>query len=71
MENVPIYVKVEKYKELIETLKLINAKLSSVDKTVERINTLKAQEDAQIQAWNENLRDIRSRLEKINQAFYE
>ena len=71
MDNVPIYVKVDKYKELLEVLKTINAKLQTVDKTIEKINTLKTQEDAQIQSWNDNLSDIKSRLEKINGAFYE
>ena len=71
MENVPIYVKVDKYKELLDVLKAINTKLSTVDRTITKINELKAQEDAQIQSWNDNLTDIKSRLEKINQSFYE
>jgi DNA repair exonuclease SbcCD ATPase subunit len=71
MENAPVYVKVDKYKELVEILKTINGKLVSVDKTISRINELKAQEDAQLQAWNDNLTDVKARLEKINQSFYE
>jgi len=71
MENVPIYVKVDKYKELLEVLKTINGKLANVDRTVEKINALKGQEDAQLQAWNENLVDIKGRLDRINQSFYE
>jgi predicted nuclease with TOPRIM domain len=71
MENVPIYVKVDKYKELVDVLKAINTKLAAVDKTIEKINTLKAQEDEQLRAWTENLTDVKSRLEKINQSFYE
>jgi chromosome segregation ATPase len=71
MENVPIYVKVDKYKELLDVLKAINGKLANVDKTVEKINQLKAQEDAQLGAWNENLTDIKARLDKINSSFYE
>jgi hypothetical protein len=71
MENIPIYVKVDKYKELLEVLKVINGKLANVDKTIGKINDLKAQEDAQLTGWNENLTDIKARLEKINQAFYD
>jgi hypothetical protein len=69
MENVPIYVKVDKYKELLEILQTINVKLANVDKTIDKINTLKSQEDTQIQSWSENLSDIKSRLERINDAF--
>ena len=71
MENVPIYVKVDKYKELLDIIKGINNKLASVDKTIDKINALKIQEDEQLRQWGENLTDIKGRLEKINQAFYE
>ena len=71
MENVPIYVKVDKYKEMTQVLKAIGAKLTSIDKTISKINELKAQEDEQLRKWNDNLTDVRSRLDKINSAFYE
>jgi hypothetical protein len=71
VENVPIYVKVDKYKELIDVLHAINDRLANVNKTVEKINALKQQEDQQLQSWADNLTDIRNRLERINNAFYE
>lgn len=71
MENIPIYVKVDKYKEVVDVLNAINAKLQAIDKTIERINQLKSQEDLQLQAWGENLGDVRARIDKINKAFYE
>ena len=71
MENIPIYIKVDEYKQLLETLHALQNKLASVNGTIEKINKLKAQEDAQVAQWNENLTDIKARLEKVNQAFYE
>jgi hypothetical protein len=71
MENVPIYVKVDKYKELTETLKAISAKIEAIDKTLEKVHQLKSQEDLQIQVWAENISDVKLRMEKINRAFYE
>lgn len=69
--SVPIYVKVDKYKELIATLKKIDTKLTSVNEMIEQINKLKEEEDAQIKAWNDNLEDVRERLGRINDAFYQ
>ena len=71
MENVPVYVKVDKYKELVQVLKATTAKLASIDKTIIKINELKAQEDEQLRKWNDNLADVKTRLEKINTAFYD
>ncbi|MDD9953514.1 MAG: hypothetical protein OXR66_04195 [Candidatus Woesearchaeota archaeon] len=71
MENVPIYVKVDQYKELLQVLKTVDTKLNNVNKTIEIINSLKAKEDDEIRKWNENLEDIHSRLQRIREAFHE
>lgn len=71
MENVPIYVKVDKYKELTSVLKAIQAKLENADRMIEKINSLKADEDAQIQEWNENISDVKDRLQRITDAFHQ
>jgi len=71
MENVPIYVKIDKYKELMDVLRAINAKMMQVDKTMEKISQLKAEEDVQLKNWNDSLADIKDRMNHINQAMYE
>lgn len=71
MENVPIYVKVDKYKELLDVLKTIEVKLANVNKMIDRINTLKSEEDRQIKQWNDNIADIKDRLARINGAFHQ
>jgi hypothetical protein len=67
----PIYVRVEKYKELVEVLHAVNERLEKVHATIERINELKAQEDAQLRAWAEHFSDVKTRVHRINEAFYE
>ena len=70
MDNVPIYVKVDKYQELLEIVKGIENKIEGVNKMIDRIGQLKAEEDAQLKAWTDNLTDIRARLERINDSFH-
>ena len=71
MENVPIYVKVDQYRELLKVLKTVETKLDTVNKTIDVINSLKAKEDDEIKKWNDNLEDIHNRLERIREAFHE
>ena len=71
MENVPIYVKVDKYKELLDVLKTLETKLGSVGKMIDRINDLKAEEDRQIKQWNDNISDIKDRLGQITTSFHQ
>ena len=71
MEHIPIYVKVDRYKELLSVLKKIDGKLSNVNSMIDAINELKAKEDDQIRQWNENLSDIQDRLERVSSSFYQ
>lgn len=70
MENIPVYVKVDRYRELIALLKKLDTKLGTVNTMIDDINKLKSQEDAQIKEWSSNLEDIQSRLERINDSFH-
>lgn len=71
MEHIPIYVKVDRYKELLAVLQKIEKKLQGTGKMIDEINGLKEDEDAQIKQWNESLEDIQARLQRINDAFYQ
>ncbi len=67
--NVPIYVKVEKYRDLVSVLKKIETKLETVDKTIEKINSLKEKEEKQLKEWNDNIADVKDRVSGITDAF--
>lgn len=69
MGTVPVYVKIDQYQELLNTLKTIDMKLQGVEKTIARIAELKTEEDKQLAAWNDNLEDIRSRVGRVKEAF--
>jgi len=71
MANVPIYVKVDKYRDLVGVLKKIEQKLETVDKMIDKINQLKQQEDDQIKEWNDNLADVKDRVQGITDAFHQ
>ena len=69
MSPVPVYVKIDQYQDLLASLKAIDAKLVSVERTIARIGELKAAEDKQVSLWTENLADIRSRVGRVKEAF--
>lgn len=69
MSPVPVYVKIDQYQDLLASLKAIDAKLVSVERTIARIGELKSAEDKQVSLWTENLADIRSRVGRVKEAF--
>ena len=65
----PMYVKIEKHRDLRDMLGAINTKLAAVEKSIDRINQLKGEEDLQLQSWHDNLSYVKARLQRINQEF--
>jgi hypothetical protein len=71
VENVPIYVKVDRYRELLAVLQKVEAKLASTGKMLDDIQQLKNQEDAELKRWGDNLADIKQRLDTIRETFHQ
>jgi hypothetical protein len=67
----PIYVKIEKYKTAVSTLEEIQNKLGEAEKVLKELNRLKNEEDGEIQKWQEDISDIKEKLESVDQALFE
>ena len=70
-KNMPVFVKIDEYKEILEIMDLIKEKLEQAKKTLGRINELKNEEDAQIESWKENLEDVERKINLIDNALFE
>jgi len=70
-KNLPVFVKINDYKEVLDTVDVMKQKLKETTKTLEKIRELKAEEDREIQEWEKNVADIARRLSFIDSAFFE
>ena len=70
-KGMPVFVRIDEYKDVIEILEVIKNKLDQAKKTLARINELKNQEDSEIALWQNNIADIEKRLELIDNALFE
>ena len=71
MPNMPVFIKIDEYKDILEVMSLIKGKLDQAKKTLGRINELKNNEDAQIEAWKENVEDVERKIEMIDNVLFE
>ena len=71
MDNMPIFVKIEEYKRVLEVLRQLDNKVEQAKKMIEKINDLKNEEDSAIALWEKQLTDVENRLDNIGKKLVE
>ena len=70
-KGMPVFVKIDDYKDLLEIMGLVKSKLDQAKKTLGNINELKNNEDEQLETWKNNLEDVERKIEMIDGALFE
>lgn len=70
-KNLPVFVKINDYKEVLNVVDVMKQKLKETSQTLERIKALKAEEDRELQEWDKNVSEISRRIAFIDSAFFE
>ena len=69
--GMPVFVKVDEYKEILDVLDLIKNKVREVQDTLGDINTLRDEEDAEIEIWANTIKEIERKIEGIDKMMFE
>ena len=67
----PVFVKVDEYKEILDVLDMIKAKISEIRETLENINEIRNEEDAEVSMWNSTIDDIEKKISDIDRMMVE
>lgn len=70
MEQPPVYVKIDKYKELATLLDTIDKKITDSDAMLAQLKKLKAEEDAQMVSWESTLKDVETRSAELHHTLF-
>lgn len=71
MEKTPLFIKIEHYEDVLEIMNMIKGKLADVKHAFGKIEQLKAEEDAKIDAWHKSIEEIEARLVNMDQMLVE
>lgn len=71
MEKMPVFIKVEEYDNVTNSLITLKNRIEAAKVTLTKIHQLKDEEDAQLQSWQTALAEIESRLNSIDQFLHE
>jgi len=67
----PLFIKVDKYKEVVDTLSTIKVKLADAGHILNELTRLKEEEDRELAAWHSDLSAIKEKLMLVDQKLFE
>lgn len=70
-ELMPVYVKVDEYKEILELINLIKSKIKDAKTTLEDINRLKNEEDAELEIWQSSIEEVERKIDFMDKIMFE
>lgn len=70
-EEKPLFVKVEKYREVMVTLNELKNKLKDAGDLLVELNKIKEQEDRELSSWQDDLNGIKEKLISIDKTLFE
>ena len=66
-----IFVKISDYKEILDIIDVVKSRITKAKSTMSQIISLKEKEDAELEAWENNLVDISGKIDDISKSLFE
>jgi len=66
-ENAQVFIKIEEYNKILETVKLVKGKLNEARNILKRISELKIEEYNQLGNWDSNLEEIEKKIASVDE----
>ena len=61
----PVFVKIERYKEIIELIQVIDKKISAANQMLSELEEIRHKEDEEIATWQRNISDVEHKMQAI------
>lgn len=70
-KEMPIFVKVDEYKDILEIIDLIKSKISEAKMVMGKINDIRNEEDTEFDVWKNELSEVERKVNFIDKALFE
>ena len=67
-ENAQVFIKIEEYNKILDTVRLVKDKLNEAKDILKRISELKIEEYNQLGNWDSNLEEIEKKIASVDDA---
>jgi len=69
-EGRALFIKVERYKDSMSLMQNVKEKLEEAKKILQKLDSIKREEDQELQAWHQDLEEIKERLLTIDRTLF-
>ena len=66
-ESNPVFVKIDKYKEILNVVEVINKKVLNVKKLLSELEGLRGREEEELMNWEKNMDEITHKIESLKE----
>lgn len=70
-KKMPVFVKIDEYKDVLDVIEIIRAKIDETRETMLKINDLKNQEDSELEQWKHELEEIQNKMNYIDKSLFD
>ena len=67
----PVFVKVENYKDALHLVALIKSKIEEAKKSLEKVQQLKSEEDSELEQWHSQISEVERKIDFIDKTLSE
>ncbi|HLD87247.1 MAG TPA: hypothetical protein VJB12_04215 [Candidatus Nanoarchaeia archaeon] len=71
MNQAAVFVKIDEYKQVLDTVEIIKKNLAEAKKVLTELNAIKDAENAELTSWGSNLDEIEAKLNDIDRMMIE
>jgi hypothetical protein len=69
-KEIPIFVKIDEYKDILDTINMIKTKIREAKETLDEIHEIKTKEDNEIDQWKMNIEEVERRMLFIDKTLF-
>ena len=68
MDKMPVFIKIDEYKDVLSLVKTVRHKLDEAKDTLLKIHDLKNEEDHQLEIWQSTLAEVEKKVDFIDHS---
>jgi hypothetical protein len=69
--SMPVFVRIDEYQDVLDVMNMIRNKLEDAKETLNKINELKNEEDAELELWRTGVEELERKMAFIDKALFE
>lgn len=71
MNDMPVFVKVEDFKDALDVMNMIRLKIEDAKKTLEKVHELKSEEETELELWHTSIEEVERKIDFVDKTLSE